>query len=734
AGAQHTHLSGPYGIDITPNMIAIADSDNNRIQFFDVQGNYLHTLSGAGPVSFVYPCGVKIDETRNRIYVADTYAERVQVFDMERNHIATIRGGDGNYTDNALPTGNLTFKHPYDVNIDSNGMIYVLDTDHQVIQVFDPVTFNHSHSLEGSSWSSFDGFWAGDIRWACGFDMVDDVIYIADTYNHRVKIIDLDGNFLGVVGLNETSGSTNEHFARPRGVGVGNGGMIYVADSDNNRIQVFNPDLSFNTSLSSSGLAVFDNMHFNYPEGVAVDASGNIYVADSNNHRIQAYSSTGNHLFTIGSSTQRASGSDNFHLFNPSSVKIHGNRIYVVDKGNARIQVFSMSGIYERTIGADCYDMAIGPGGNLYVADTPNHCIKVLTSAGQTIQTLGTFMVSGSSNTHLNFPTSVAVDSAGRVYVSDHMNHRIVIYDDISSSIADRIIGDTGIKGSDVNHFDGPKGVAVWSNEIYVADTGNQRVQIFNQAGNYLRTIGVTGKSGRDNVHFRGLVDVFVDVEGTLYVADSDNNRVVKIVNVEGQAFSAEARPLPPSGPSRQGLDPAALPLLLAVPIIIMAGLLLILTRKKPGEHEVEGVSSTPLPAIKTGVTYRVEGENPAKLFSLVDRHLGEGKKAMCISRQSPDSVMDQLSSLAPGKIMDRYEMPMSNIYWISGATSERAIAPGDLNRLLFVVGNFADKNPGSIITMDGIDHISTHVPFEKLIDLVGSLAELAAIKKVSIV
>ena len=95
---------------------------------------------------------------------------------------------------------------------------------------------------------------------------------------------------------------------------------------------------------------------------------------------------------------------------------------------------------------------------------------------------------------------------------------------------------------------------------------------------------------------------------------------------------------------------------------------------------------------------------------------------------------MDQLSSLAPGKIMDRYEMPLSNIYWISGATSDRAIAPGDLNRLLFVVGSFAQNYSGSVITIDGIDHISTHVPFEKLIDMVGSLAELAAIKKVSIV
>ncbi|MCK4265868.1 MAG: hypothetical protein KAX31_01205, partial [Thermoplasmata archaeon] len=334
--------------------------------------------------------------------------------------------------------------------------IYAIDTDHQCIQVFHPDNYAYSHTLEGGAWDSLEGIWVGDIRWACGFDIFGNNIYIADTYNHRIKVIGADGSYKMVIGYNSTSGNSNYHFARPRGVAVGPDGKIFVADADNNRVQIFDEDGIFVKSLSTSGLALFDNRHFNNPEAIVSDAQGNIYVADTNNHRVQVYNRFGAYKFTLGSISQRESGSDNAHLFIPSDLDVGNNRIYVADKGNARVQVFTLDGVYEKTLQIDCYDIKVGPLGYLYCAVAPNHCIRVDTQDGDLVQTLGTLGSSGSDLEHLNFPTGVSVAENGKVYVTDSMNHRVVIYDDLNDHVVDDVLGTTGESGIDVAHFTSP--------------------------------------------------------------------------------------------------------------------------------------------------------------------------------------------------------------------------------------------------------------------------------------
>ncbi|MCK4717160.1 MAG: hypothetical protein KAT70_00715, partial [Thermoplasmata archaeon] len=258
----------------------------------------------------------------------------------------------------------------------------------------------------------------------------------------------------------------------------------------------------------------------------------------------------GDYKFTLGSSTQREAGSDNEHFFTPSGISVGNNRIYVADKGNARIQIFSMGGQYIDTLAIDCYAVEIGPTGNIYVADSPDHCIHIYSSSGDAIGVLGTNGESGNDNAHLNFPTGVGVGNDGKVYVADSMNHRVIVYNDIADHIADAVIGEVGVVGSDANHFNSPNSVTCWNDKIYVADSGNQRIQVFDPLGVYLQTIGATGKTGSDNLHFKTPNGVAVGCDGKIYIADRDNHRVVKITNVELQQMPVESVPLLPDDTS----------------------------------------------------------------------------------------------------------------------------------------------------------------------------------------
>ncbi|MCK4717564.1 MAG: 6-bladed beta-propeller, partial [Thermoplasmata archaeon] len=737
SGDQHTHFNQPKDIDIGADRIAVADRLNNRIQFFDLDGNYLNTLKGEGNDPFTEPCGVKIDDENQRIYVADTYAENVRVYSFDLTHLHTIVGADPNYTEGGVPTGNITFFHPYDVEIGPNGLVYILDTNHQCIQVFHPGNYSYSHTIGGSVWDGTK--WNGDLKWACGFDIVGNSIYIADTYNHRLQVINIDGSHVGTIGYINTAGADDEHFAKPRGVGVGADGKIYVADANNNRVQIYYSNRTFCKSLSTTGLAIFDNEHFNRPEGVSIDASHNIYVADSLNYRIQVYDAVGDHLFTLGSSTERMAGSDNEHLSTASGLAIGNDRIYVVDKGNSRIQVFHMDGGYDETLSIDCYGAAVGPDGYIYTAHAPNQCIEIYTTAGELVQTLGTTGVDGNDMEHLNTPVGVSVGDDGKVYVADRANHRIVIYDNISDHIADQVIGEAGVSGSDSAHLSSPQGVMCWNGNIYVADTGNQRVQIFDSSGQYLRTLGVTEKVGPDNCHFNEPSSVFADDDGKLYVADRGNDRVVKIVDV-GLAIVPSETYVAPSDPSEpdpsepdpsSSLEPwysgtvAGIPtyLVLVLPLLLVLVLVLVLVVVRARRRGVSEDAGEPgMPLLVPGTFYRSENKDPDHLYETYHRITGTGVNGICISRLSPEKVMRQ------------YDIPEEEIYWLSGAEGKQILRPDDSNRILFTITTFGEKNPEGTVLFEGLDNIASNIPHEDFLHFVEALMEIATTRHITII
>lgn len=168
------------------------------------------------------------------------------------------------------------------------------------------------------------------------------------------------------------------------------------------------------------------------------------------------------------------------------------------------------------------HGIALGPDGRLYVADSGNHRIAIFDREGNLIQAFGAYGLAPQSDA-FNEPWDVAVGSDGTVYVADTWNHRIAAYD-----AEGRFRAAWGFEGpsqiGSAQAFWGPRGVTVDSEgRVYVADTGNKRIMVFNRDGQFLRQIG--GPGG-----LQGELDEPVGLDfgpdGLLYVADTWNQRV----------------------------------------------------------------------------------------------------------------------------------------------------------------------------------------------------------------
>ena len=170
-------------------------------------------------------------------------------------------------------------------------------------------------------------------------------------------------------------------FQNPIGIGIHPlTSKVYVADSQNHRIQILNPDLTFSSSFGSKGS---DNGQFQYPWDVTCDSTGNVYVADSENHCIQVFTAEGEFIRKFGKE-----GEGNGELNFPSSISIDSdNVVYVTELNNHRVSVFTSEGKFLTSFGANGSGPAgqfnhpqrisVDKNGVVYVADNVNNRIQI---------------------------------------------------------------------------------------------------------------------------------------------------------------------------------------------------------------------------------------------------------------------------------------------------------------------------------------------------------------------
>jgi uncharacterized protein (TIGR03437 family) len=242
---------------------------------------------------------------------------------------------------------------------------------------------------------------------------------------------------------------------------------------------------------------------FNSPGGIALDSSGRLYIADSLNHRIRMLS--GGVVSTVA-----------------------GNGLAGYEGDG-----LSATSLYTKLNFPE--GVAVDSGGNLYIADTGNNVIRMVNPTGQITTVAGTGTLGSTGDTgvatlaELKHPAAVAVDSSNNIYIADTGNNEIreVIGGNIICLLS------CGVTGGFLND---PDGVAVDSlGNLYIADTGNHR--ILKYSGGTLTVIagtGILGFSGDGGPGIDAQLDnpqgLTVDSAGMLYIADSFNGRVRKIL------------------------------------------------------------------------------------------------------------------------------------------------------------------------------------------------------------
>jgi RHS repeat-associated protein len=311
-----------------------------------------------------------------------------------------------------------------------------------------------------------------------------------------------------------------------------------------------------------------------HPAGLAADGAGNIYVADQMNNRIRKIDTNGI-ITTIAGDGQAGFSGDGgqatqAELHNPAGLAADGaGNIYVADQMNNRIRKIDTNGIIT-TIAGDGQAGFSGDGGqaaqaelnmpsavatdsygNVYIADSNNNRVRKADPAGIIYTIAGDgqtgYSGDGSQAEHasLYHPSGVAADSAGDIYIADQLNNRIRKVD--RGGVISTIVGNgknCGLTGCQLGDggqalqasLNGPTGVAVdGSGDIFIADTSVSRIRRVDPTG-VIGTIagnGVPYYSGDGgsaaNASLSLPAAVAVDAAGTVYIADTYNNRVRKV-------------------------------------------------------------------------------------------------------------------------------------------------------------------------------------------------------------
>jgi fibronectin type 3 domain-containing protein/sugar lactone lactonase YvrE len=303
------------------------------------------------------------------------------------------------------------------------------------------------------------------------------------------------------------------------------------------------------TTLARSGT-------FNNPSGVAVDAAGNIYVADSFNYLIRKITLAGVVTTLAGSGTSGfANGTGTAAQFEcPVGVALDATgAVYVADSWNHRIRKITPAGVVTTFAGSGTegyvnrtgtaarfaypFDVALDATGAVYVADASNNRIRKITPSGVVTTLAGSIQgYADGTGTEAQFYylEGVAVDAAGIVYVADTSNNRIrkITPAGAVTTLAGSTAGYADGTGA-VAQFYLPYGVAVDAEgTVYVADTCNNRIRKITPAG-VVTTLAGSTRGYADGTgsaaQFYLPYGVAVDAVGTVYVADTGNNRIRKI-------------------------------------------------------------------------------------------------------------------------------------------------------------------------------------------------------------
>jgi uncharacterized protein (TIGR03437 family) len=557
ASALAAVFSQTEGIAVdSSGAIYIADADGNRVRKITPDGR-IKTIAGNGVAGFAgdsgpsntallsHPYGIAIDAQGN-LYVADLGNARVRKISTDGT-IRTVAGGGtitpGGNGDGGLATG-AQLLQPRDVAVDPDGTFYISDFGaHRVYRVT-PGGILTTVAGTGSAGFSGDSGSAQLAQLKSPAGLASDTngaLYIADSANNRIRrvyqgVITTVYNVTGPTGLAisptgilyiAASGYLGTQFKgmggipSARDVALDHAGNLYATTGQ--YVRKITSDGKVTTIAGSGATPYFggDNgpataARLHTPSGFAVDDAGNWYIADTANNRIRKIAPSAI-ITTIAGTGDAGSKGDNgpavlAQLHAPRSVAVDSqHNVYIADSGNNSVRKITPGGIILTVGGLQLSDpeyVAVDSQDSLYVADTGNSRVLKMTSSGLASTVMLVLQ-----------PSAVTVDHNGNVYVSGANAVSKITPSGSLSIVLDGLSSPRGLASSETG-------------ELIIAETGANVVRRLSSTGtlSMLAGTGAAGFSGEGQPASAALLnspaDVVVDLTGTIWVAESGNNRI----------------------------------------------------------------------------------------------------------------------------------------------------------------------------------------------------------------
>ncbi len=603
--ANNASLAWPQdlSIDLQGNLY-VADGNNDRVRRISAATGLITTIAGTGERGYSgdngpgttaklsSPTGTVVDSAGN-VFIAEAGNQRIRKISVQTGIITTFAGTGGyGYSGDNGPATSATFRNPRSVALDSNGNLFISDTNNNVVRkvsagtgIITTVAGTGTKGYSGDNGPATSAMLS--VPDGIAVDAAEN-LYIADNRNSRIrKVSAATGIITTVAGISDLGYSgdggiaTSAMLCWPEGVAIDSAGNIFIADSSNYRVRKISAATGLITTVAGTGVRGYSGDYsiataalLDHPESVLLDSAGNLFIGDMSNDRIRKVDAATGIITTVaGKGVNAGIGDDGpataAMLRGPTGLFIDAARnIIFADSSDNRVRKISaqskfISSVAGIGVDGDSGDdgaatqaalhyplgVAADSSGNIYVADTYNNRVRKVFAGTGVITAfagngdLGSYGDGGiATAASLDAPSSLAMDSAGNIYVSEYDGQRIrkvsmpsLIITTMAGNGSSGYAGDGG--PATAAKLYNPFGIAVDSQRnIFVADCFNHRIRRIAAKTGIITTVagtGTPGLSGDNGLATAASLSypagVAVDSAGNLFVADSGNNRIRKI-------------------------------------------------------------------------------------------------------------------------------------------------------------------------------------------------------------
>lgn len=579
----NARFNSPYSLAVHGSGdIYVADTENHTIRRITASGTVTTIggiagmpgdLSGSSTSSrFHSPTDIAVSADRT-VYVTEPANKKVKKINAQG--LVSIHYTANNFLSQQLDDSYVYLKNSAGLALNKSGnTLAIADTMNHVVYRLTNSLFTYGSPRFAGTADGNESFVRFNYPYGVTFSGTD--IYVADSGNNTVRKITAAGITSTIAGQAGVSGfldgqGTSARFKSLGRIAADSGGNLYVTDehkirkiSNTGEVSTIAGEASNEGSTDGIGTVA----RFSAPNALAQDVSGNIYVADEGNHTIRKISPSGEVSTFAGEPgvSGYIDGSTSQARFaSPSGVAIDSvGNLYVADTYNHIIRKINTGGIVSilagypgeagatNGTGGDArfshpVSLTVDSANNLYVADSGNYCIRRVSPTGTVTTYAGGLGIFGRANgigTNARFSsiTGIAMDAANNMYVVDASLHTVrkITTDRNVTTLAGAFTYE-GFGSSDgtglAARFRSPRGINVdkQTGTIYVSDTGNHTIRQITPAGvvktiaGLARDYGSTSGSGK-KARFTSPTGLLVGGDGTIFVSDTGNNRIVRAI------------------------------------------------------------------------------------------------------------------------------------------------------------------------------------------------------------